>query len=150
LKEVLNEAIEIYGQPVLAVLNRAEAGTAVPDLCWEHAISSASFYKWRSKFGMDVSLMTRIKEREEENRRLKTLYIEAQIKADIVREALAKNSKRISPTRGGHRWTVEEKGLNHPSALRGVWAERKRLSRSAEAQREERQDRQVVAAADGE
>ena len=40
--------------------------------------------------GMDVSLMTRMKELEEENRRLKKLYIEAQIKADIVAEALAK------------------------------------------------------------
>lgn len=40
---------------------------------------------------MDVSLMTRMKELEEENRRLKKLYIEAQIKADIVAEALAKN-----------------------------------------------------------
>lgn len=39
---------------------------------------------------MDVSLMTRMKELEEENRRLKKLYIEAQIKADIVAEALAK------------------------------------------------------------
>ena len=77
---------------ILAVLKQAEAGTAVPDLlCREHGISSATFYKWRSKYGgMDVSLMTRMKELEEENRRLKKLYIEAQIKADIVAEALAK------------------------------------------------------------
>jgi putative transposase len=76
---------------ILAVLKQAEAGTAVPDLCREHGISTATFYKWRSKYGcMDVSLMTRMKELEEENRRLKKLYIEAQIKADIVAEALAK------------------------------------------------------------
>jgi putative transposase len=76
---------------ILAVLRRSEAGTAVPDLCREHGISSATFYRWRSKFvGMDVSLMTRMKELEEENRRLKKLYIEAQIKAGIVAEALAK------------------------------------------------------------
>ena len=68
---------------ILAVLKQAEAGTAVPDLCREHGISTATFYKWRSKYGgMDVSLMTRMKELEEENRRLKKLYIEAQIKAD--------------------------------------------------------------------
>jgi putative transposase len=73
------------------VLKQAEAGTAVPDLCREHGISSTTFYKWRSKYdGMDVSLMTRMKELEEENRRLKKLYIEAQIKVDIVAEALAK------------------------------------------------------------
>jgi len=76
---------------ILVVLKQAEAGSRVPDLCREHGISGATFYKWRSKYGgMDVSLMTRMKELEEENRRLKKLYIEAQIKADIVAEALAK------------------------------------------------------------
>ena len=76
---------------ILAVLKQAEAGTAVPALCREHGISTATFYKWRSKFGgMDASLMGRMKEVEEENRRLKKLYIEAQIKVDIISEALAK------------------------------------------------------------
>jgi len=76
---------------ILAVLKYAEVGTAVPDLCREHGISSATFYKWRAKFdGMDVSLMARMKDLEEESRRLKKLYVEAQIKADIVAEALAK------------------------------------------------------------
>ncbi len=47
---------------ILAVLKQAEAGTTVPDLCREHGISTATFYKWRSKYGgMDVSLMTRMK-----------------------------------------------------------------------------------------
>ena len=51
----------------------------------------ATFYKWRAKFGgMDTSLMARMKELEEENRRLKKMYIEEKIKADIVAEALAK------------------------------------------------------------
>lgn len=76
---------------ILAVLEQAEAGTAVPALCREHGISTATFYKWPSKFdGMDASLMGRMKELEEENRRLKKLYVEAQLKADIVAEALAK------------------------------------------------------------
>ena len=76
---------------ILAALKQAKVGTAVPDLCREHGISSATFYKWRAKFGgMDASLMARMKELEEENRRLKKLYVEAQIKADIVAEALAK------------------------------------------------------------
>jgi putative transposase len=44
----------------LVVLKQAEAGTAVPDLCRDHGISMATFYKWRSQFGgMDVSLMRR-------------------------------------------------------------------------------------------
>jgi putative transposase len=76
---------------ILAVLRQADAGTVVPGLCRENRISSATFYKWRWKYGgMDVSLMTRMKGLEEENRRLKTLYIDAPIKADIVAEALEK------------------------------------------------------------
>jgi len=76
---------------ILAVLKQAEGGVAVPELCREHGISAATFYKWRSKYGgMGASLMARMKELEEENRRLKKLYVEAQIKADIVAEALAK------------------------------------------------------------
>jgi putative transposase len=62
----------------------AEAGKTVPDLCREHGISNATFYKWRARYGgMDASLRGRLKELEEENRRLKKLYVEAQIKADI-------------------------------------------------------------------
>lgn len=76
---------------IIAVLKEAEAGTPVPELCRSHGISSATFYKWRAKFGgMDVSLMTRMKELEEENRRLKKLYVEAQLSADLLRESLAK------------------------------------------------------------
>ncbi len=45
---------------ILAILKRAEAGSPVPELCREHGISSATFYKWRSKFGdMDASLTAR-------------------------------------------------------------------------------------------
>jgi putative transposase len=75
----------------MAVLKQAEAGTPVLDLCREHGISNATFYKWRAKFGgMDFSLMARMKVLEDENRRLKNLYIYAQKRALIVEEALAK------------------------------------------------------------
>jgi putative transposase len=54
-------------------------------------ISNATFYKWRSKFGgMDASLMARMKEPEDENRRLKKMYAEERLKAEIVAEALTK------------------------------------------------------------
>jgi putative transposase len=44
-------------------LKQAEARSTVPDLCREHGMSSVSFYEWRAKFGgMDVSMMTRMKE----------------------------------------------------------------------------------------
>jgi putative transposase len=51
-------------------------GKSVPDLCREHGMSSACFYQWRSKYGgMDASLMKRMKELEEENRRLSVCRI---------------------------------------------------------------------------
>ncbi len=72
-------------------LNRVEAGIAAPDLCRELGISSATFYKWRAKYGgMDTLMSARMKEREEENRPLKRMYAEERMKAEIVAEALAK------------------------------------------------------------
>jgi putative transposase len=53
-------------------LKQNEAGISVPDLCREHAISSATFYKWRAKYGgMDLTMIKRLKKFEEEIRRLK-------------------------------------------------------------------------------
>jgi len=74
---------------VLSILKQAENGVPVPELCREHGISSATFYKWRAKFGgMDASMMARLKELEEENRRLKKMYAEERLKAEIRKEAL--------------------------------------------------------------
>ena len=76
---------------IMAVLKQAEGGRPVPELCWEHGISSATFYKWRSKFGgLDVSQLSRLKELEDENRRLKKMYAESQMSADLLKEALSK------------------------------------------------------------
>ena len=76
---------------ILAVLKQAENGVPVPELCREHGISSATFYKWRSKFGgMDASMMARLKELEDENRRLKKMYAEERLKAEILKEAIEK------------------------------------------------------------
>jgi putative transposase len=76
---------------IMAILKQAEAGAPVPQLCREHGMSSATFYKWRTKYGgMDASMMARLKELEEENRRLKKMYAEERLKAEIVQEALAK------------------------------------------------------------
>jgi putative transposase len=65
---------------IISILKQAEAGTPVPELCREHDMSSATFYKWRAKYGgMDASLMARLKELEDENRRLKKMYAEVRI-----------------------------------------------------------------------
>jgi len=74
---------------ILSILKQNEDGVAVQDLCREHSMSSATFYKWRAKFGgMDASLMRRMKELEAENKRLKKMYAEERLKAEIRQEAL--------------------------------------------------------------
>ena len=74
---------------IIAILKQAESGTPVPELCREHGMSSASFYKWRSKYGgMDASLMARLKELEDENRRLKKMYAEERLVSETRKEAL--------------------------------------------------------------
>jgi len=76
---------------IMAILKQAEAGAPVSELCREHGMSSATFYKWRSKYGgMDASMMRRLKELEDENRRLKKMYAEERLKAELIQEAMAK------------------------------------------------------------
>lgn len=76
---------------IMAILRQAEAGTPVPELCREHGMSSATFYKWRAKYGgMDASMMARLKELEDENRRLKKMYAEERLKAEMIQDAMKK------------------------------------------------------------
>jgi len=76
---------------IMDALKRVDAGLAVPEVCRELGISTATFYKWRAKYGgMDTSMMARMKELEAENARLKKMYIEEKLKAEIVTEALSK------------------------------------------------------------
>ena len=76
---------------VMAILKQAEAGRSVPELCRENNISSATFYKWRSRYGgMDLPMITKLKELEIENSRLKKMYAEERMKAEILKEVLEK------------------------------------------------------------
>ena len=76
---------------IMAILKQNEAGVPVTELCREHGMSNASFYKWRSKYGgMDTSMIKRMKELEDENRRLKKMYAEEKLKGEIAREAIEK------------------------------------------------------------
>ena len=74
---------------IIAVLKQAEAGTPVPELCREHGISSATFYKWRAKFGgMQVSEAQRLRELESENAKLKRLLAEAHLDMHALKSVL--------------------------------------------------------------
>jgi len=75
---------------VFQILKEAESGVPVPELCRKHGMSNATFYNWRAKYGgMQVSDMKRLKELEEENRRLQKMYAESQMDAEILKDALA-------------------------------------------------------------
>ncbi len=78
----------------------------VPELCWEHGISSASFYKWRSKFGgLDATLLSRLKELEEENRRLKKCMPRAtQGRNHSESDGKPSDQKKMAQYALEHRW----------------------------------------------
>lgn len=68
---------------IIEAIKRVEGGLAVPEVCCELGISSATFYKWRATFGgMDTSMMSRMRELEVDNARLFKMYIEEKLKAE--------------------------------------------------------------------
>ena len=76
---------------IMGILKQAESGVPISELCREHGMSNASFYKWRAKFGgMDASLVSQLKAMEAENRRLKRMYAEMSMQNDLLKEALGK------------------------------------------------------------
>jgi len=76
---------------IMGILKQAEGGVPVTELCREHGMSSASFYKWRAKFGgMDASMVSQMKTTADENRRLKRMYAEMSMQNDLLKEALGK------------------------------------------------------------
>ncbi|OQP83118.1 transposase [Rhizobium rhizosphaerae] len=96
LEEILMKKSRFTEAQIMAVLRQAEGGVPVPELCREHGISSASFYKWRAKYGgMDASMMSQMEALEEENRRLKRMYADLSMQADLLKEALGKNEAAI-------------------------------------------------------
>ena len=81
-----------YSDPqILAILRQGEGGVPVSELCREHAMSNASFYKWRSKYdGMDASMISQMRALEDQNRRLKKMYAEMSMQAELLKDALGK------------------------------------------------------------
>jgi putative transposase len=76
---------------IMQILKQAEGGIPVAELCREHGMSSASFYKWRSKYGgMDASMISEMKAMAQENQRLKKMYAEMSLQNDLLKEALGK------------------------------------------------------------
>ena len=80
---------------IVNILKEAEAGVSLDELIRQHGFSKATFYKWKAKYsGMSVSELKRMKELEEENRRLKQMYanlsLEHEVLKDIIEKKLSK------------------------------------------------------------
>ena len=76
---------------IVAVLNQQQTGMTVAQIIRQHSISEATFYNWKSKYGgMQVADVKRLKDLEEENRRLKKMYAELSLENEVIKEALQK------------------------------------------------------------
>ena len=78
-------------EQIIGVLKAAEAGMAVKEVCRQHGVTEATYYRWKKKFGgMEVSEAKRLRQLEEENRRLKTLVADLTLDKQALQWALGK------------------------------------------------------------
>lgn len=78
-------------EQIIAILREQEAGASTADVCRKHGISSATFYKWKAKFGgLDVSDARRLRALEDENAKLKRLLAEAMLDNVMLKDIAAK------------------------------------------------------------
>ena len=76
---------------IVAVLKEADAGRSVKDICRQHGISDATYYKWKSKYGgMEASDLKRVKALEAENARLKRLFADMALENAAMKDLIAK------------------------------------------------------------
>ena len=76
---------------IVAILKEAEVGMPIKDLCRKYGIGNSTFYKWREKYGgMEASDVRRLKELEEENRRLKQMYADLRLKSQMQEDIIKK------------------------------------------------------------
>ena len=79
-------------EQIIGILREQEAGVATAEVCRRHGVSSATFYKWKAKFGgMDVSEARRLKALEDENAKLKRLLADTMLDNVVLKDLLGKN-----------------------------------------------------------
>ncbi len=77
---------------IVGILKQSEAGTPTNDVCRQHGISHATFYKWKSKFGgLEVSDVAKMRALEDENRRLKRIVADQVLHIDTLKIAASGN-----------------------------------------------------------
>ena len=76
---------------IVKILKEVETGRLVKDVCREYGVSEATYYNWKSKYGgMEASDIKRLKELEDENRRLKQMYAELCLDNRILKDLVEK------------------------------------------------------------
>lgn len=106
---------------IVAILKEGEAGVAVAEVCRKHGISSPTYYAWKSKYeGATVSDLTRIRELEAENARLKRMYADLALENGAIKDVPTKNSDAVREAAGGRVHGDRVPPVNRES-LQGRW-----------------------------
>jgi putative transposase len=76
---------------IIKVLNEVEGGRKIKDICREYGISDATYYNWKSKYGgMTASDIRKLKDLEDENRRLKRMYADLSLQHEALKDVIEK------------------------------------------------------------
>ena len=76
-------------QQVFAILKEVEAGATVKDVCRQHGVSPATYFKWKSKYGgLELSELRRMKDVEQENSRLKQMYADTALENKALKDLI--------------------------------------------------------------
>ncbi|MEM7292043.1 MAG: IS3 family transposase [Pseudomonadota bacterium] len=112
---------------IISILNEADAGMAVKELCRKHGISDATYYNWKSKHGgMSASELKRLREIEEENAKLKKMYAELAMENNALKDLIDKKPLRPLEKREAVDFLVAEHGMSKARSCKAM-----KLSRSA-------------------
>jgi putative transposase len=106
-------------EQIIGILREQEAGVKTADVCRTHGISSATFYKWKAKYGgLEVSDAKRLKALEDENAKLKKLVAERDLEIEVMKEVAAKNVWSAPSVQGS--WPHDDDSCVNVSGLSRV------------------------------
>src|SRR5215213_8872421 len=111
-------------EQILGVLKQVEGGRRIADVCREQGISDATYHRWKAKYGgLEVSQLRRLKQLEEEHRKLKQLVGELTLDNAALKDGVAKKWRR--PPRGARWWPTCRSGTTSRSGGRVEWPVRR-------------------------
>ena len=85
---------------IVKILKEVEGGRLVKEVCREYSVSDATYYNWKAKYGgMEASDIKRLKDLEDENRRLKSMFAELSLEHRILKDIIEKSCKASCSTR---------------------------------------------------